>query len=178
MTIIAYRSDHRLFKPNDIMTSAGDYLTNPDIPDDTRKAETEIRLGHYDRTRWREQALYTYFDETAGLGEWQTRGRGKRYLYKLSVEKEDLLHTGDLIAYATVIEDIRQKLDSTDNVKKYWDGCDPYKHAEYLVTKARVLELLRQPSDWKSHYQLSVERLRNEPGNAEFYENPTLNNLD
>jgi len=47
-----------------------------------------------------------------------------------------------------------------------------------MVRKATVIEIVREAASWKSFYRTAVERLRDEPGNADWYRNQTLDRKD
>jgi hypothetical protein len=168
---IAYRTDHRTaFKAGDVMETDGDHLAVADFPDVSRKAEMALR-NSAERADFRTNALYLYFSLRMAEEDWRHRGKGVRSLYKVSFEDEDLLHVGDLEAFDRVAKDIAAGNDPSANIETYWAGSGPSGYAEYLVCKATVIEVVREAATWKSLYRTAIEKLRDEPGNADFYKN-------
>ena len=175
---IAYRSDHRKpFKSADVMETGGDHLDVADFPDISRRAEMALRNSP-EHSDIRANALYLYADPQMAEQDWRHRGKGVRTLYKVSFEDDDLLHTGDLDTFDRVAKDIAAGNTPSVNVEKYWAGCSPSRYSEHLVRKATVIEIVREAASWKSFYRTAVERLRDEPGNADWYRNQTLDRKD
>lgn len=152
------------------MKTDGDHLAVPDFPDASLKAEIALR-NSLQHTDIRANALYLYFDLNMAEEDWRHRGKGIRSLYKVAFEDDDLLHIGDLDIFDRVAKDISAGKDPSANIERYWAGCSPSRFSEFLVYKATVLEVLREAASWKSLYQTAAEKLRDEPGNADFYMN-------
>jgi hypothetical protein len=168
---IAYRTDHRTtFEAGDVMEIDGDHLAVANFPDRSRRAELALRKSP-EHTDLRINALYLYFDLQMAEEDWRHRGKVVRSLYKVSFEDDDLLHVGDLDTFDRVAKDIAAGNDSSTSVERYWAGSGPSRYSECLVRKATVLEVVRQAATWQSLYRTAVEKLRDEPRNADFYKN-------
>jgi hypothetical protein len=175
---IGYRTDHRQpLHIGDIMEAAGDHLDVAEFPDISRKAEMALRNSSQ-HTDIRANALYLYSDLHMAEEDWRLRGKGLRTFYKVSFEDDDLLHTGDFLTFDLVAKDIRAANDPSANVEKYWAGCNPSRYSEYLVRKATVLEVIREATSWKTHYQTAADKLRREPANEDWYRNLTQERED
>jgi hypothetical protein len=89
-----------------------------------------------------------------------------------------LLHTGDLETFDLVAKAIGAAKVPSAEVEKYWAGCSPSRYSEYLVRKSTVVDIVREAAGWKTLYQTAVEKLRDEPDNADWYRNPALDRKD
>lgn len=141
MSITAYRAEHRPFDKDAIITSAGDHIGT--LVGTLLGAEQRLRAISDDALQIRSTGLYVFTDR-----DWVLRYATlkKRYLYELSVDEADILHSADMM----IVNDIGYAgADQIDDlVKCYWIGDDrKSSKVEMIVRKAKVLTCHATPAD-------------------------------
>jgi hypothetical protein len=142
MKKIVWRTDGRVFKPGDTMSSAGDHTATLD----GAHAEPEriLREAMADGADVRAASLYTWEDETWARRAWSYEN-GK-YLYKLEIDEADVRHRGDVNHYTDIGDALKINADTSLSVQDYLSGRNsdrskyPTARFEILVRKALVLE--------------------------------------
>lgn len=150
MKKIVWRTDGRVFKPGDTMSSAGDHTAT--LAEAHVESERILREAMADGGDVRATSLYTWEDETLARRSWRPQ-KGK-YLYRLEIDDVDVRHRGDVNHYTDIGDALKTTADTSVFVDNYLCGRDSDRNKystarfEILVRKALVLERfdVREPA--------------------------------
>jgi hypothetical protein len=142
LKMICYRSDMRRFQVGDVVPPPGDHIER--MPASFRVGEERLRAHSTGMRDLRSNNLFVY--ETAYAGTLQFIKYTGNYLYKIEVDREDLLHAADMSIVFGLAE--AEDGEHIPLVEAYANGDRrSSRTVEFIVRQAQVVEKIYDKSE-------------------------------